>query len=379
MRNIFFNTLLATCILFILSCQNEKGDEFSISESVFGAMPDGQEAKLFTIISPNGTVIKVTNYGGIITSLLTPDRNGQLGDIVLGYDKLQDYLDASPYFGAIIGRYGNRIAKGEFSLDSQIYSLATNNGANHLHGGLAGYDKVLWEAETFIKKESAGIIFKRTSPDMEEGYPGNLNCKVTYTFDLNNQLTFEYEARTDKPTIVNLTNHSYFNLTGDPLQTILNHELTLPASNFLPVDSTLIPEGQLQAVAGSPFDFTKANVIGDRIDNNNTQLKFGLGYDHCWVYDDQSDKLKFGGNLYEPSTGREISIYTTEPAVQFYSGNFLDGNNVGKTDIAYQFRTGLCLETQHYPNSPNQEQFPSTRLDPEQTYYTKSIYVFGTR
>lgn len=362
-----------------MSCQSKKQAEFSISESVFGTMPDGQEAKLFTITSPSGSIVKVTNYGGIITSLLTPDRNGQLADIVLGYDKLQDYLDANPYFGAIIGRYGNRIAKGTFSLDSQTYQLATNNGANHLHGGPVGFDKVLWESETFVKKESAGIIFKRTSPDMEEGYPGNLTCKVTYTFDLDNKLTFEYEAQTDSPTIVNLTNHSYFNLTGDPIQSILNHELTLPASTFLPVDSTLIPEGELRAVAETPFDFTQANVIGDRIENESTQLKYGLGYDHCWVYDDQREKLKFGGNLYDPSTGREISIYTTEPAIQFYSGNFLDGSNVGKRDIAYQFRTGLCLETQHYPDSPNQEQFPSTRLDPGQTYYTKSVYAFGVR
>lgn len=353
--------------------------KINITSAPFGTMPDGQVASLFTITNANGSVIKVTNYGGIITSLLVPDKNGILGDVVLGYDSLQSYIDSNPYFGAIIGRYGNRIANGKFSIDSLSYQLATNDGPNHLHGGPKGYDKVLWDAQTFESDSSAGVVFTRVSPDMEEGYPGNLTCKVTYTFDNNNKLTFEYEATTDKSTIVNLTNHAYFNLTGEPTLTINNHELQLPASSFLPVDSTLIPTGELRDVASTPFDFTKAVAIGDRVNDDNIQLKYGKGYDHCWVYDNKSTSLKFGGKLYDPKSGREMVIYTMEPAVQFYGGNFLDGSNIGKSNTPYQFRTGLCLETQHYPDSPNKPTFPSTLLAPGETYYSKSVYEFGIK
>ncbi|MGL1884945.1 MAG: galactose mutarotase [Reichenbachiella sp.] len=379
MKKTIFILTFATLGLMTWSCETSKEVRFEITQSVFGIMPDGQEATLFSINTPRGSKLNITNYGGIITALEVPDRNGNLGDVVLGYDTLSSYLAGSPYFGAIIGRYGNRIANGQFVIDSVTYTLDSNDGVNHLHGGTIGYDKVLWNAKPFINADNAGVIFTRTSPNLEEGYPGDLPCEVTYTFDSNNKVTFEYKASTNKKTVVNLTNHSYFNLTGDPTQTINGHELTLPASKFLPVNEGLIPTGQLKKVNDTPFDFLNPMTIGKRVNDENVQLVFGQGYDHCWVYDDQSDSLKFGGSLYDPVSGREMKIYTMEPAIQFYGGNFLNGSNIGKEDIAYQHRTGLCLETQHYPDSPNQSSFPSTTLEPGETYYTKSIYEFSNR
>ncbi|MCV9385090.1 aldose epimerase family protein [Reichenbachiella ulvae] len=381
--------LLAATSLIIWSCSTPKKQEektveapvesgLTVSSSDFGQMPDGSAVSLFTMKNDNGVIVKVTNYGGIITSLIAPDKDGNMGDIVLGYDSLSGYLKSSPYFGALIGRYGNRIADAKFSLDGEEYQLQANDGKNHLHGGVKGFDKVLWDASSFKNETSAGVVFSRVSPDGEEGYPGNLTAEVTYALNNDNELTFEYKATTDKKTVVNLTNHAYFNLTGDPSQTILDHELELPANTFLSIDNTLIPTAQT-AVEGTPFDFTSATLIGARIGEENEQLAFGKGYDHCWVYTDSSDSLKFGGSLYDPSSGRLMNIYTMEPAIQFYSGNFLDGKLTGKGGINYQFRTGLCLETQHYPDSPNQPEFPSTVLEPGQEYYTKSVYEFTTK
>lgn len=350
----------------------------SVSEAPYGQMPDGSEVSLFTLKNTNGMVVDITNYGGVITSLWVPDKDGNLGDVVLGYDSLESYLATRPFFGAIIGRYGNRIKEGKFSLDGEEYTLATNDGSNHLHGGVIGYDKVLWTAKSFQDDFTVGLTLTRTSPDMEEGYPGNLACEVSYTLNNENQLIMEYKATTDKKTVVNLTNHSFFNLTGDANSSILDHVLELPASTMLAVDNTLIPAEEI-AVEGTPFDFQTATAIGARIGDEHEQLAFGKGYDHCWVYSDSSSALKFGGSLYDPTSGRLMNIYTMEPAIQFYSGNFLDGTLTGKEGINYQFRSGLCLETQHYPDSPNQSAFPSTVLEPGQEYYSKSVYEFTTK
>ena len=318
-------------------------------------------------------------YGGIILSLRVPDKDGALGDVVLGYDALGGYEKASPYFGAIIGRYGNRIAHGKFSLDGKEYSLAVNNGPNALHGGKKGFDKVVWRAEPFQKPEGVGVVFSYTSADGEEGYPGKLEATVTYTLSDANALTFDYHATTDKATPVNLTQHTYFNLAGDGSGDILGHELTLKASRLTPVDSTLIPTGELRSVTGTPFDFTAPHAIGERIGADDEQIKFGGGYDHNFVLDrEPGDSLQLAARVHEPKTGRIMEVTTTEPAVQFYSGNFLDGSITGKGGHAYKHRTGLCLETQHYPDSPNKPEFPSTVLKPGQEYRSRTVYTFST-
>ena len=351
----------------------------SVTQKPYGSLPDGAEASLFTLTNASGMKMEVTNYGGIITSLWVPDRDGKLEDVVLGHDSLGGYVASNPYFGAIIGRYGNRIGGGTFSIEGEEYTLPTNDGPNHLHGGEKGYDKVLWAAASFQTDSTVGVVFTRTSPDGEQGYPGNLEAKVSYTLTNDNRLVFDYEASTDKPTVVNLTNHSYFNLSGNPEQTILDHQLELAADRFLPVDKGLIPTGELRPVAGTPFDFQQPTTIGARIQQENEQLTFGLGYDHCWVFADDSEALTYGGSLYEPSSGRLMKFYTTEPAIQFYSGNFLDGTLEGKGGTAYAQRTGLCLETQHYPDSPNKPEFPSTQLNPGETYRSQSVYEFGVK
>ncbi|MEQ9288121.1 MAG: aldose epimerase family protein [Cyclobacteriaceae bacterium] len=379
-------TILVYCFCFglIMACSTKKQEttekpvpgKASITQSDFGTLPSGEKATLFTLTNARGMKMTVTNYGGIITSLWVPDKNGQMADVVLGYDNLEGYLNKTPYFGALIGRYGNRIAEGKFSLDGQEYSLATNNGRNHLHGGIKGFDKVLWQAEALNEKEAVGVKFTRTSPDMEEGFPGNLSCEVIYWLNNKNQLVFDYKATTDKKTIVNLTNHSYFNLTGDPSKTILDHELELVAHGYLPVDSTLIPTGEIRQVEGTPFDFLIPTPIGERIDQADTQLGFGNGYDHSWVFNEQTNDMKYAGSLYEPTSGRQMNFYTTEVAVQFYSGNFLDGSIQGKEGKNYSFRSGMCLETQHYPDSPNQPEFPTTILNPGEVYTSSTIYEF---
>jgi len=317
-------------------------------------------------------------YGGIIVSLKVPDRDGNLGDVVLGYDNLDGYLEASPYFGAIIGRYGNRIANARFTLDGVEYSLAANDGPNALHGGEKGFDKVVWRAEPFQNEEGVGVVFAHTSADGEEGYPGTLEARVTYTLTDANELVFDYHAVTDKATPVNLTQHTYFNLAGAGSGDILGHDLMLNASRFTPVDSTLIPTGEIVAVAGTPFDFTTPAAIGARIDAEDEQIGFGGGYDHNYVLDrGEGEEMALAARVHEPTTGRVMEVTTTEPAVQFYSGNFLDGTLTGKGGRVYEHRSGFCLETQHSPDSPNQPDFPSTILRPGEAYTSRTVYTFS--
>lgn len=359
----------------------------SVEHSTFGTLPDGREADLYRIVNANGVEMEVTNYGGIITSLRTPDAEGQFDDIVLGFDSLDGYLSdaymkSNPYFGALIGRYGNRIAGGSFELDGKTYELATNNGPNHLHGGDKGFNRVLWKAEPFENEAGAGLILTYTSADGEEGYPGKLDVKVVYTLTNNNELAIDYEATTTKATPVNLTQHSYFNLEGEGTGKILDHQLMINADAFTPVDKTLIPTGEIRPVEGTPFDFTEPTAIGERIGNDNQQLAFGQGYDHNFVLNrtsGSSEELVLAARVTEPDSGRVMEVSTTEPGIQFYAGNFLDGTLTGKSGNAYGHRSGFALETQHYPDSPNQEKFPSTILEPGQTYQTRTVYTFTTR
>jgi aldose 1-epimerase len=346
-----------------------------VARAPFGKTGNGQTVEIYTLTNAQGVEMRVITYGGIITSLKVPDRHGQFGDVVLGFDTLDGYLKDSPYFGALIGRYGNRIAKGQFVLDGKTYTLATNNGPNHLHGGVKGFDKVVWNAVPGENADGVSLTLTRTSPDGEEGYPGKLLVTVRYTLTDTNELAIEYRATTDKPTPVNLTQHSYFNLAADAGD-ILGHELTIHATKYTPVDNTLIPTGELAPVQGTPFDFQKSTAIGARIDTDNVQLKNGLGYDHNWVLDRSGPGLRAAARLAEPKSGRTLEIATTEPGLQFYSGNFLDGTITGKGGRVYGRRTGLCLETQHYPDSPNHPDFPSTILQPGQTYSSRTVLTF---
>ncbi|PAC26677.1 galactose-1-epimerase [Flectobacillus sp. BAB-3569] len=350
-----------------------------IEQSAFGKVSDSTQATLYTLHNAAGTTVQISDFGGTIVSWTAPDKNGKFDDITLGCDSLSGYQKGVPYFGALIGRYGNRIAKGQFTLDGKAYSLAKNNGPNALHGGLKGFDKVLWKA-TPIEGEEPSLKLTYTAKDGEEGYPGNLSVEVVYTLQKDNSLKIDYKATTDKATVVNLTNHAYFNLKGGFDSDILDHEVTLNADKFLPVDATLIPTGELKPVAGTPFDFTKPFKIGARInDAKDEQIKFGLGYDHCWVLTDSTKNLKLAASVYEPTSGRVLEVFTTEPAIQFYTGNFLDGTITGKGGKVYKHRFGLCLETQHYPDSPNQAKFPSTVLKPGETYETTTVYKFSVK
>lgn len=352
--------------------------EATTSRAPFGKLDDGTEISLYTLTNTAGTVVTITNYGGIIVSIKTEDRNGMLEDIVLGFDSLSNYVENNPFFGCIVGRYGNRIAKGKFKLDGQTYTLAVNNGENHLHGGTKGFDKVVWTGDNYKTPDGAVVKLTYTSKDMEEGYPGNLQTEVTYTLTNDNELKIDYKATTDKKTIVNLTNHSYFNLSGDTKTDILNHTLSLAASKFVPVDKGLIPTGELAEVKGTPFDFTTPHVIGERINDKHQQLQYGGGYDHCWVFDD-ADKLAAKATVYDSTSGRFMEVFTTEPGVQFYSGNFLNGSVTGRFNTVYTKRFGLCLETQHFPDSPNQPSFPSTVLNPGDVYSSQTIYKFSVK
>jgi aldose 1-epimerase len=347
----------------------------------FGRTADGQPVELFTLTNAHGVEVQLTNYGGIITALKTPDRSGRFDDIVLGYDSLNGYLRNSPYFGAIVGRYGNRIAKGRFTLDGTTYHLAINNGPNSLHGGIRGFDKVVWNAEPFRNDGAEGVALEYTSADMEEGYPGTLRARVTYSLTEDNRLIVDYQATSDKPTPINLTQHSYWNLAGDGSRDILAHVLTINADSMTPVDSTLIPTGEILQVAGTPFDFRTPMAIGARIDQRqNTQIRYGGGYDHNFVLNRggaATGSLLHAAHVAEPSTGRTLDIFTTEPGIQFYSGNFLDGTITGKAGHIYRHRYGLALETQHYPDSPNHPNFPSTILRPGQQYRSRTVFAFG--
>lgn len=363
--------LVATCLVTTqIAVGQVKVDDF-----------DG--IKLYTLANDNGVTVKVTNYGAIITSIIVPDRDGKMADIALGYDRVEDYINAvdKPYFGAIVGRYGNRIAKGKFKIDGEEYTLAVNNGENHLHGGIIGLDKVVWDAMPIQGDGWIGLKLTYLAKDKEEGYPGNLNITVAYRLTNDNQLKVDYRATTDQATPINLTQHTYFNLKGEGNGTILDHELMLNAKGFTPVDETLIPTGEIAKVAGTPFDFTTAKPIGRDIAKQDQQLTYGLGYDHNFVLDQagQSGEATLAARVSEPTTGRVLEIHTTEPGIQFYCGNFLDGRLKGKSGKPYLHRGGFCLETQHYPDSPNQKTFPSTILHPGEEYKTTTTFTFSTK
>ena len=342
---------------------------------------DFDSIKLYTLENESGMTVRVTNYGAIITSIIVPDRNGKRADVALGYDRVEDYINAvdKPYFGAVVGRYGNRIAKGEFTLDGETYSLLQNNGENHLHGGAIGFDKVVWAVDEYVEGKSLTLSY--LAKDKEEGYPGNLELIIVYTLADDNSLVVDYHATTDKATPINVTQHTYFNLKGEGQGTILDHKLMLNAKTFTPVDESLIPTGEMPAVAGTPFDFTTAKAIGRDIDQQNEQLVFGLGYDHNWILNKggKEGELSLAAQVHEPSSGRVMEIYTTEPGIQFYCGNFLDGRLKGKSGKPYVHRGGFCLETQHFPDSPNQPNFPSTILKPGETYESKTVFKFSAK
>ena len=348
-----------------------------IKKQAFGMTASREAVELYTLTNAKGMEARIMTYGGAVVSLKVPDRNGKLGDVVLGYETLDGYLKNNPYFGAIIGRYGNRIGKARFSLDGKEYTLGKNNGENTLHGGLKGFDKVVWKGKEVKSRDGGGLELTYLSKDGEEGFPGNLSVTVSYTLTNQNELKIEYNATTDKTTVVNLTNHSYFNLAGEG--SILQHELMINAGRFTPVDAGLIPTGELRSVKGTPMDFTQFAGIGTRIDQQDEQLTFGRGYDHNWVLNNATDKLAVAAKAYEPVSGRVMEVLTTEPGIQFYSGNFLDGTITGKGGQVYKQRYGFCLETQHFPDSPNKPGFPSTVLKPGRRYETTTIYRFSAK
>jgi aldose 1-epimerase len=367
MKNGFPFSVAVVIAIFILHACTQK------SSTDMNAQTQPQ-LQSWTLANQKGMSMTVTNYGGRIVSLTVPDKNGKPVDVVVGYDSLNQYLTDGSFQGALIGRYGNRIAKGKFTLEGKEYTLAKNNGANSLHGGPKGYQNVFWNCEPFMKGGAEALLLEYTSPDGEEGFPGTLKVKVTYTITENNELVIDYEATTDKTTVVNLTQHAYFNLAG--AGDILNHQFEIFADKFTPVDAGLIPTGELVPVKGTAFDFTTPHAAGERINNDEEQLKLGKGYDHNFVLNKpKADSLTLAARVAEPGNGITMEVYTTEPGIQFYSGNFMDGSMKGKGKT-YGFRNGFCLETQHFPDSPNQSTFPTTTLRPDETYRSKTIYKF---
>ena len=350
----------------------------STAKKSFGKTSDGQAVDLYVLTNKNGAEVSITNYGGAVVSLKVPDRDGKLADVVLGYDNADGYVNDKSYFGAIVGRYGNRIAHAQFVLDGKSYTLAKNNGENSLHGGIKGFNKALWTAKTASAKEGQSLELSYLSKDGEEGFPGNLKVSVIYTWTDTNALMIEYSATSDKPTVVNLTNHAYFNLAGQGSRDILGHLLTIQADKFTPVDAALIPTGELRDVAGTPFDFRKSTAVGAHIDQDQAQLNLGGGYDHNFALRRSGGAGEsLAARVVEPTTGRVMEVWTTEPGVQFYTGNFLDGKTPGKGGVTYPRRSAFCLETQHYPDSPNQPKFPSVVLKPGELYHTITKYLFS--
>lgn len=382
---------IAILMLALTNCTNPSSDKSTDTQKtdtlqttlpqkeVFGTTAEGDTVYNFRLENEGGISMNVITYGGIIQSLKAPDKNGKVEEITVGFKDLADYEAENPFFGALIGRYGNRIAKGKFTLDGTEYTLPINNDPNHLHGGPKGFFKVNWNGEAFENEHGKGVKLTYMSPDGDMGYPGNLLSTVTYLLTPDNTLEITYEAETDKATVVNLTQHAYFNLSGNPDSTILNHELKIMADKFVPVDPTLIPTGKLQDVKGTPFDFTERKKIGADIEAKNTQLERGKGFDHNWVLNNQDGVLALAAELYHAPSGRLMEVLTTEPGIQFYSGNFLDGTLTGRHGGPQNFRTGLCLETQHYPDSPNQPKFPTTVLRPGEKYRSQTIFKFSAK
>jgi aldose 1-epimerase len=364
--------LTLLCIVAFVACTSKPKDaQFGITKEAW-SQAKGKEVTLYTLTNKNGMVVKISTYGGILQSIVVPDRNGNFDNVILGFDSLKNYTSKHPFFGEIVGRYANRIAKGKFNLNGTDYTLAVNDGQNHLHGGIQEFGKQVWDAVEFIGTDSVCLALTYVSKDMEEGYPGNLTSKVTYVLTNNNELKLYYEAETDKPTVINLTNHAYFNLTGGK-ESVLNLELTLNADSITPTDSTLIPLGTLVPVKGTAFDFLQPHKIGERIDS------VPGGYDINYVLNKKGKELSLAAELYDPSTGRFMEAYTTEPGIQFYSGNFLDGTLTASKGITINKYWGVCLEAQHYPDSPNHPQFPSTVLNPGEKYTQLTVYKFSTK
>jgi aldose 1-epimerase len=372
---------VATLGLFGVTASDAAGarGHLDVKRERFGAMPDGTVVHRYTLTNARGMEVKLITYGGAIQSLRVPDRHGRKANVTLGFSDLAGYLNPNnPYFGCITGRYANRIANGRFVLDGVTYQLARNNGPNHLHGGIVGFDKVVWDAEVVRGNGFVGVRFHYLSPDGDENYPGALDTFVTYTLNNRNALRMRYEATTDAPTIVNLTNHAYWNLAGEGSGDIYGHELKLRANRYTPVDSTLIPTGELASVAGTPFDFRSTHTIGERIRESHPQILIGQGYDHNWVLNRRGSGLELAARLKDPKSGRVLEVLTVEPGIQFYSGNFLNGTLVGTSGRTYRQGDGLALETQHFPDSPNKPQFPSTVLRPGEKYDTTTVYRFST-
>jgi aldose 1-epimerase len=364
------------CMLILTSTNAAQDKKGIIVKTPFGKSKDGTPVDLYTLTNASGMTVKIMTYGGIITEILVPDRDGKLDDVTLGFDTLEGYLGSHPFFGCITGRVANRIAKGKFTLDGKEFKVATNNGPNHLHGGLKGFDKVVWNANATDGPHGPTLTLKYISKDGEEGYPGNLSCQVTYTLTNANELRIDYVATTDKATPINLTNHAYFNLGGKKAGNILDHEIQFMADHYTPTDDTLIPTGEIKPVKGTPLDFTQPTRIGERIN----QIKADpVGYDHNLVLSSGGKQLAPAVKVYEPKTGRTLEMSTTEPGVQFYTGNFLDGSHKGKAGVAYHKHHGFCLEAQHFPDSINQPKFPSVVLRPGETYKQTTVYKFGVR
>lgn len=389
MSNIGFSIVAAASLTVVAGCGGKSAPRApagemmattaSVTRAPFGVTPGGDSVDLFTLTNPHGMEVRVMTYGGIIVSIKVPDRTGAFDDVVLGYDSLAGYLRSSPYFGAIVGRYGNRIAHGTFTIDGESYHLDKNNGPNALHGGVKGFDKVVWRAESIKHDSTVGVLLTHTSPDGDQGYPGTVQARVSYALTPDNKLIVSYHATTDKATPINLTQHSYFNLAGAGKGDILGHVMMINADRYTPVDSTLIPTGELAPVAGTPFDFRTPTAIGARIGQADQQLKNGGGYDHNFVLNRNGDTLSLAARVLEPTTGRVLTVTTTQPGVQFYTGNFLDGTITGKGGHVYQRRYGFCLETQHFPDSPNHPTFPTTILRPGQEYQSQTVFRFSAQ
>ena len=381
-RDVLRSAITVGTGLTFIGCKNASkstarsgSSKMNVAKTAFGQTKDGQPVELYTLTNDNGLSMKVMTYGGIVTEMNVPDRKGNAGNVTLGFDSLEKYLAGHPYFGAIAGRVANRVAKGKFTLDGTPYTLAVNNGPNALHGGIVGFDKRVWRASPSTGREGARLVLAYTSADMEEGYPGKLECEVTYTLTRDDEWRIDYKATTDKPTIVNLTNHAYWNLHSENSgRTILDHVLMLSADKYTPVDGTLIPNGELKHVKDTPFDFTKPKPIGRDI-----ALTGGdpSGYDHNFVLNGKAGQMKPCARLHDPESGRQLEIHTTEPGVQFYTGNFLDGKLIGKSGMPYVKNYGLCLETQHFPDSINHPNFPSVVLRPGQTFASTTIHKFS--
>mgnify|MGYP006282676159 FL=1 len=375
MKKNFISYTLTVALLIFTGC-GQKPQKSKEKESM---KQSEQKIQAFTLTNKNGCEAKITNFGGKVMTLKVPDKNGNIGDVVLGYETAKEYVEGNPFFGAMVGRYGNRIGDANFTLDGTTYELPKNDGDNHLHGGPEGFHNVIWNAEKITREGNEALKLTYVSEDGEMGYPGKLDVTVIYTLTQENELKIEYEATTSKATVLNLTHHSFFNLKDAGESKILNHELTINGDFFTPVSEELIPTGEIRPVENTPMDFTETKTMGDGINSDYQQIQYGNGFDHNWVLNKaERGKLTLAATVYEPTTGRKMEVYTTEPGMQFYAGNFLDGTDVGKNDVAYEQRTGFCLETQHFPDSPNQAHFPSPVLKPGETYTQTTIYKFST-